>query len=190
MSTELQNGWITYIRDFIDQKEAERIYEELLQATAWMQGNIKLFGKVYQTPRKEAFYSLNGEAYGYSGQRLVSQPFTPLLFELKKRIELHCGQTFNSVLINLYRDGQDSNGWHADNEPELGKNPLIASLSFGAERNFDLQHQLTKEKIRIVLHPGSLLIMGGELQHFWKHQIPKSKAISTPRINLTFRKII
>ena len=97
---------------------------------------------------------------------------------------------FNCVLVNLYRNGQDSNGWHADNEPELGKNPMIASVSLGATRRFDLRHNITKEKISFDLTNGSLLLMKGEIQHFWKHQITKTKKIDAARINLTFRMLI
>lgn len=112
------------------------------------------------------------------------------MLQLKLRLEQEFDIQFNSVLANLYRDGKDSNGWHADNEKELGKNPIIASLSFGSERRFDLKHQLTKKKISFDLKNGALLIMGGEMQHFWKHQIAKSSKISEQRINLTFRRII
>ncbi|NCA20626.1 MAG: alpha-ketoglutarate-dependent dioxygenase AlkB, partial [Crocinitomicaceae bacterium] len=125
----------------------------------------------------------------YSGKTLETHPFTEELLELKSLIEEASHQEFNCVLVNLYRDGKDSNGWHSDNETELGKNPAIASLSLGAIRRFDLKHNTTKEKISIELNHGSLLIMKGEMQHFWKHQIAKTTKVSTPRINLTFRYI-
>ena len=112
------------------------------------------------------------------------------LSEIKKKVEKISESSFNACLANLYRDGKDSNGWHADNEKELGKNPIIASLSFGATRTFKLKHLQTNEKIDIELTTGSLLIMGGEMQHYWKHQIPKTKKFKAPRINLTFRKLI
>lgn len=132
------------------------------------------------------------ETYSYSGKKLRVNPFTPELDILKNKIlhflrEHGIPAEFNSVLANLYRDGRDSNGWHADNEKELGQNPLIASLSLGAERRFDLRHNLTGEKISMPLTSGSLLVMGGELQHFWKHQVAKSTRALAPRINLTFR---
>lgn len=190
MRQEIENGWLDFDPNFLSNEEAWSIYNELYLNTKWAQGKIRIFGRLIDIPRQEAFHSLNGQNYGYSGQQLKTEPFSPLLIDLLGRIEDYSNYTFNSVLINLYRDGQDSNGWHADNEPELGINPVIASLSLGAERNFDLKHNLTKEKIRYSLNHGSLLIMGGEVQHYWKHQIAKSAKISQPRINLTFRKII
>ena len=116
------------------------------------------------------FYAEENKSYGYSGQRLLTSTFTKELTQIKENIELTFSIQLNSVLINLYRDGNDSNGWHADDEPELGRNPIIASLSLGATRRFDLRHTSTKEKLSLELEPGSLLIMGGELQHYWKHQ--------------------
>ena len=112
---------------------------------------------------------------------------TVIMF-IKNEVETFCNTNFTTVLLNLYRDGKDSNGWHADNEKELGKNPFIASVSLGAERQFHLQHNTIKEaNIKLGLEHGSLLLMNGETQHFWKHQIPKTSKIVGPRINLTFR---
>ena len=115
----------------------------------------------------------------------------PVLLELKTRVEAACNAPFNSVLLNLYRDGADSMGWHSDDEPELGERPLIASLSLGATRRFRLRHRLRKdlEPVVIDLENGSLLIMEGDTQRFWKHQVPKSKRVAEPRVNLTFRQI-
>jgi alkylated DNA repair dioxygenase AlkB len=190
VKTHLQGGWIDFLPHFLSIEEQNVLFQKLLEQTKWQQGKIKIFGKTFNTPRLEAFYCENGLSYSYSGQQLKSYPFTPLLSELKGRIEAISHETYNSVLINLYRDGSDSNGWHADNETELGRNPTIASLSLGIERRFDLKNETTGEKIAIMLNPGSLLIMGGELQHNWKHQIAKSKKIALPRINLTFRKVV
>lgn len=190
MRTELQGGWIEYYADFLTQLESQLLFDELLLSIKWSQGSIQLFGKKVQTPRLEAFYSTDGSHYSYSGQQLTTHPFNEGLKQLKEKVEKISSEHFNSVLINLYRDGTDSNGWHADNEKELGKNPLIASLSLGVSRRFDLRHNITGENRQFTLEPGSLLIMGGELQHNWKHQIAKSKKIQDPRINLTFRKIM
>jgi alkylated DNA repair dioxygenase AlkB len=189
VKTELQDGWIDYIADFLTASESQLLFDRLSTETPWLQGEIKIFGKKIATPRLEAFYADPGINYAYSGQQLPVHTFTHELKEIKTRIEKLTSEQFNCVLINLYRNGTDSNGWHADNEKELGINPLIASLSLGIERRFDLRHNSTKEKIELILKPGSLLIMGGELQHHWKHQIAKSKKIIQPRINLTFRKI-
>ena len=190
MKTQIQGGWIEFFPQFLSTEEQNDLFKNLLEQTKWQQGQIKIFGKTFDTPRLEAFYCEDGLSYSYSGQQLQSLPFTPLLLELKVKIEAASNETYNSVLINLYRDGSDSNGWHADNEKELGRNPTIASLSLGMERRFDLKNETTGEKISLMLNPGSLLIMGGELQHNWKHQIAKSKKIALPRINLTFRKIV
>jgi alkylated DNA repair dioxygenase AlkB len=189
MRKQLQNGWIVLIEDFLSSNESQKLFFELLNDTPWNQGSIRLFGKEYLTPRLEAFYAEENLSYHYSGQTLIRNNFTPTLIELKQKIEIQTGEKFNSVLINLYRDGQDSNGWHADDEKELGKNPVIASLSLGETRVFDLKHNLSGEKISIPLQAGSLLVMGGELQHFWKHRIAKSKKAQSSRINLTYRNI-
>jgi alkylated DNA repair dioxygenase AlkB len=185
--TFLKNGWIIYVPDFYSIEKADELFNLFYQSINWQQGEIKLFGKKYLTPRLEAFYAEENKSYGYSGQRLVTSSFTKELKQLKEFIELKFSIQLNSVLINLYRDGNDSNGWHADDEPELGKNPIIASLSLGASRRFDLKNSTTKEKLSLELEPGSLLVMGGELQHHWKHQVAKTKKVNDPRINLTFR---
>lgn len=187
---ELQDGWIIHFPSFLTEDTSNQLFENLYQTIQWQQGEIVLFGKKYATPRLEAFYADNQKSYGYSGQRLITHEFTRELNEIRQKIALKIDTTFNSVLLNLYRTGNDSNGWHADNEPELGKNPIIASLSLGATRRFDLKHNTTKEQHSFHLNHGSLLIMGGELQHHWKHQIAKTKKVNDPRINLTFRNII
>ena len=143
----------------------------------------------YKIPRLESYHSTDKTSYTYSGKTLSTHPMDQQLIVLKNSIEAITNQSFNSVLINFYRDGNDSNGWHADNEKELGTNPLIASLSLGATRRFHLKHQVSGEKLEFELDHGSLLIMGGELQHFWKHRIPKQVKIKEGRINLTFRMI-
>ena len=190
MREDLGKGWIEYYPHFLKKDETITLFQQIYNETNWTQGKINLFGKSYFTPRLEAFYAENGKSYAYSGQHLKTNEFTPILLDLKQKVEQTCGFNFNSVLINLYRDGSDSNGWHADNEAELGFNPIIASLSLGASRNFDLKRNDDHFKKRIVLESGSLLIMGGEIQHHWKHTIAKSNKVKDPRINLTFRRII
>ena len=185
--TILRDGWIIYVPNFYAKEIADQLFNLFYQTINWQQGEIKLFGKKHLTPRLEAFYAEENKSYGYSGQRLLTSTFTKELTQIKENIELTFSIQLNSVLINLYRDGNDSNGWHADDEPELGRNPIIASLSLGATRRFDLKHNTTKEKLSLELESGSLLIMGGELQHYWKHQIAKTKKVNAPRINLTFR---
>ncbi|MCE2711317.1 MAG: alpha-ketoglutarate-dependent dioxygenase AlkB [Cryomorphaceae bacterium] len=187
--TEVQNGWVALQKSFISSEYGNQVFTELKNSLDWEQGNIVLFGKKHLIPRMESFHSMNGQRYGYSGKSLKISPFNELLLDLKARIELVSNHSFNSVLINLYRNGMDSNGWHSDNEKELGLNPVIASLSIGTSRMFQLKHIESKERIQFELSHGDLLLMGGELQHFWKHQVPKQPKIKEARINLTFRKI-
>ena len=189
MKISIDNGTLEYIPAFLSPQNALLLYNKLLEKTPWNQGMITIFGKKVATPRLEAFYAEDGLNYTYSGQQLKVYQFTTELEKLKNQLELLTGQKFNSVLINLYRNGDDSNGWHADNEKELGINPFIASISIGTNRRFDFQHIKSKEKKSIILENGSLLLMGGEIQHYWKHQIAKTKKVHTSRINLTFRLI-
>lgn len=186
---EVRNGWLLFDPAFLSEDEDTQWFHTLLQICPWEKTTIRLFGKTYTVPRQEVFYSQQGKSYGYSGKRLTTHAYFPLLNEIQQRIEAATGYTFNSVLINHYRTGEDSNGWHADNEPELGSNPVIASLSLGATRRFDLKHTTTNERLCFDLAGGSLLVMGGELQHHWKHQIAKTKKTNTARINLTFRTV-
>ena len=149
---------------------------------------IKVFGKTHQQPRLTALFGNEGRPYSYSSIVMQPNAWNPLLLFIKNEIEEICQENFTTVLLNYYRDGKDGNGWHADNEKELGRNPVIASVSFGVERSFHLQHNSIKEqKLKITLEQGSLLIMKGTTQHFWKHQIPKTTKGIGPRINLTFR---
>ena len=187
---EIQDGKLDYFPVFLSAVESKGLFQQILNELVFQQNQIKIFGKAIAVPRLEAYFSLNGEKYGYSGQQLKNQPFPAFLNELRLRIEARTKNTYNALLINLYRDGQDSNGWHADNEKSLGSNPSIASLSLGAERPFELRHQRTGQKLKIHLADGSLLHMYGELQHHWKHQLPKVRNFSGQRINLTFRKIV
>ena len=163
----------------------EAVLAQLIAETAWRSDSITVWGKRYLQPRLTAWH---GEAaYAYSGLTLAPLPFTPLQQTLRETVEAVSGRRFNSVLLNYYRDGRDSMGMHSDNEPELGPNPAIASVSFGATRTFVLQHKTSKERIRIALTDGSLLLMAGSLQHHWVHGINKIFRIIGPRVNLTFR---
>jgi alkylated DNA repair dioxygenase AlkB len=146
-----------------------------------------MFGKSMKVPRLQAWYGDAGTAYTYSGLKMQ-----PLLWEQKlEQLKIYCEQTcetrFNSVLANLYRDGQDSMGMHADDEVELGNEPVIASVSLGQTRQFDFKHRITKAKVRVPLHHGSLLIMRGKTQEHWYHGINKTKRVQQPRLNFTFR---
>lgn len=184
----LPDSDITYYPDFFTLKESEVYYQYLLKHVPWQQDDIIVFGKTYKQPRLTALFANNKEPYAYSNITMYPHPFTNKLLEIKSKVESVSPANFTTCLLNLYRDGQDSNGWHADNEKELGKNPIIASVSFGGERLFKLKHREDKHlKKDLVLQNGSLLIMKGETQHKWLHQIPKTKKKVDKRINLTFR---
>lgn len=190
MRINISDGELVYFPLFIEPEDAKKIFFYISEKLMLKQNDIKIFGKNYKTPRLEGFFSKNGESYGYSGGRIHTQPFTPLLSEVCQKIEEYTGQEFNSVLVNLYRDGNDSNGWHSDDEKELGDEPYIASLSLGESRKIQFKHKTKLEKHTILIEEGSLMIMSGAIQKNWKHQIPKTKVKKRVRINLTFRKII
>ena len=179
---------IEYYPNFFESNRADEFFEKLKNEIPWQQDNITVYGKTHPQPRLTALFGNEGKPYSYSN--IVMQPNTwnPLLLFIKNEIEEICQENFTTVLLNYYRDGKDSNGWHADNEKELGRNPVIVSVSFGSERSFHLQHNAIKEqKLKINLEHGSLLIMKGTTQHYWKHQISKTAKEIGPRINLTFR---
>lgn len=187
---DLPNAAVAYYPHFFDIEKANLLFEKLLHETPWQQDTITVYGKNHLQPRLTALFGNEGKPYSYSNIVMQPHSWNALLTYIKEEVENNCGEKFTTVLLNLYRDGKDSNGWHSDNEKELGRNPTIASVSFGAERAFHLQHNSVKEaKQKIILEPGSLLIMKGETQHFWKHQIPKTAKPIAPRINLTFRNI-
>lgn len=187
---KVDNGWFIWEPDFYSVKQSEQLFQKLLSDLPWEGGTIKLFGKTHEIPRKQVLFADQGLQYGYSGKQLSVKEWNETVLTVMHKIETEYDFDFNACLANLYRDGKDSNGWHADNEKELGKNPVIGSISLGATRTFKLKHLKTNERIDFKLTSGSLLIMGGEMQHYWKHQIPKTNTIVGPRINLTFRKLI
>jgi len=181
------SGEVFLIRNFLNENESERYFSGLMKVLSFEQKDIMMFGKRIEIPRLESFHAEDGKSYGYSGKRLDTIPFNPILTSIKEKIEGQISVHFNSVLVNLYRNENDSNGWHADDEKELGKNPVIASISLGTKRRFQLKHKLEPLKHTLDLNNGDLLIMGGTLQSNWKHQVPKEKYVCGPRINLTFR---
>jgi alkylated DNA repair dioxygenase AlkB len=184
----LPDADVTYYPNFFNLENANHYFKILLNTLEWQQDDITIFGKTHKQPRLTALYASNNNTYSYSNITMKPLKFTPTLELIKTKIETKTKQQFTTCLCNLYRDGQDSNGWHADNEKELGQNPIIASVSFGAERLFKLKHRTDKTlKHDIVLQHGSLLIMQGKTQHHWLHQIPKTRKITSERINLTFR---
>jgi alkylated DNA repair dioxygenase AlkB len=169
----------------VDRADAALLFEELRSGIDWRQETATVMGRRIPIPRLTAWH---GEAgYVYSGIRMEPSPWTEPLLELKKCAELLARQGFNSVLLNLYRSGRDSVSWHADNEPGLGRDPVIASISLGSTRRFQLKHRRSGEKVALDLEDGSCLVMAGATQHHWLHQIPKTARPVGPRINLTFR---
>lgn len=184
------DGDTRYFDEFFLQVEADQFFEKLKTQIMWRQEPIKLFGKAIMQPRLTALYGNPDKPYGYSGIEMEAFPWTDFLMEIKTKVERKAQVIFTHVLLNYYRDGRDSMGWHRDNEAVLGPNPTIASLSFGETREFQIRHYFEKNvKQKIPLEHGSLLIMSGSSQHYWQHQIPKTSKNLGPRINLTFRKI-
>lgn len=171
------------------ENEAEELFAMVDAEADWKQYSIRMFGRKILSPRMTASQSDEGVSYSYSGITLEPAPWTSAVSRIRARVEKAAGERFNSALINKYRGGADSMGWHADDEKELGEEPVIASVSLGAERRFVLRHNDTGKKIETVLRSGSLLVMGGRSQHDWKHALPKTKKDVGTRINLTFRRI-
>ncbi len=176
---------------WLSSTDSRSLFEQLYKKANWRQEQITLYGKEHPVPRLQAWYGDAGAAYGYSGIALEPEPWLPELESLRQAVQQASGEMFNSVLVNLYRDGQDSNGWHADNEPELGERPVIASVSLGETRRFRFRAQLDKQQTHALdLPDGSLLVMGAGTQQHWQHQITKTRRAVGPRINLTFRRVV
>ena len=194
IGTEIVNtdGRVVYWPSFLSKNQAERLFNALLTETKWQQEAIQIYGKTVNQPRLTAWYGEYGAAAADGYRSLVkAQAFTPGLLFLKNKIEKITGHHFNSVLANLYRNGQDSVAYHADDEAILGINPAIASYSLGASRRFLLKHRRQQvETVKIELQHNSLLLMGGCLQHHWLHSISKTKRPVEARINLTFRLLL
>ncbi|WP_298739356.1 alpha-ketoglutarate-dependent dioxygenase AlkB [uncultured Chitinophaga sp.] len=186
----LKDGALEYYPHFFTIPEADRLLQQLLKKIDWKQESMNMYGKQVLFPRLMAWHGDAGSTYAFSGKTYSPQPWTPPLPEIRQRIEPVAGVQFNSVLLNLYRDGKDAMGWHADDEPELGLNPLIASVNLGATRRFMLRYKSDHRlKYELELQHGSLLIMKGTIQHYWQHQVPKTSRPLPSRINLTFRVI-
>ncbi|MGF1685088.1 alpha-ketoglutarate-dependent dioxygenase AlkB [Photobacterium japonica] len=185
----VDHGQLYWQPAFYSPTQADQLYQQLLDELDWQQRPITMFGRQILQPRLQAWC---GDAtYRYSGLTMTPDPWSPALLTIRQHIEQALvdipGVRFNSVLANLYRDGADYMGWHQDNEPELGAEPVIASLSLGETRRFVLRHIESKEKREYPLSHGSLLVMAGQLQTHWQHSVPKTRQLKMPRINLTFR---
>lgn len=171
--------------------EADALFAALRDEIPWQRHRLRLFGREVEAPRLSCWMGDTGAVYTYSRTRFDPLPWTPTLAALRERLAIALGVRFNGVLANLYRDGRDGMGWHADDEPELGPEPVIASLSLGAERAFVLRHRERPEwGLRRVLPHGSLLLMHGPTQRNYRHALPRSAGVLTPRINLTWRRIL
>lgn len=186
----LPDGSVFYFPNFLRKELADKYLEVFLTQLEWEQRNIKIFGKTISQPRLTALYAINDIPYTYSNLTLIPKKFTTEISELHKKLKIETDEQFTHCLANLYRDGKDSMGWHSDDEKELGKNPVIASISLGGVRTFYMKHKSKDSSIKLDLEHGSLLMMAGTTQHFWKHQLPKTQKPVSPRINLTFRRIL
>ncbi len=185
------SGHALFSRQWLRQGAATRLLDELLQGIQWQQPDIKLFGRTMPIPRMQAWIGDEGAKYRYSGIDLEPAPWPRSLRPVRDALERKLQVPFNSVLANLYRDGTDCMHWHADDEPALGDNPTIASLSLGAARDFRLRRRdRQSEAVTVTLGNGDLLSMLGEVQTHWQHALPRRKGVTAPRVNLTFRRII
>ena len=190
---ELPDAELSLWPSFLPARRADRVHAELRDRTPWQEESLVMFGREVKAPRLTAWYGDPGRSYVYSGIRHEPIAWTPLLAELRDAVAARVGRRFNSVLLNYYRDGRDSVAWHADDERELGPEPVIASLSVGAPRVFQLKHATRGDlpRVDLTLGHGSLLLMGGACQRRWRHRIPKRRAGSVGgRVNLTFREIL
>ncbi|MFC3609285.1 alpha-ketoglutarate-dependent dioxygenase AlkB family protein [Stutzerimonas tarimensis] len=189
-AASLADAELRYLPYWVEPGVADSWLARLLEETPFEQPRVRLFGREHPVPRQVAWYGDPQARYRYSG--LLHQPlrWTSLLAEIRTLLQAETGQPFNGVLLNLYRDGNDAMGWHSDDEPELGTEPVIASLSLGAPRRLDFRRKgTTRIGHSLTLGHGSLLVMSGSTQHHWQHQIARARRTSAPRLNLTFRLI-
>ena len=185
-----QDGEAVYYGNILTQEQKESYFNELLNGIQWVNEEVIMFGKTITTKRKVAFYANDLMEYTYSNKTKNAFPWTPLLLEIKKTVEAYTGETYNACLLNLYHDGNEGMGWHADNEKEIIADSSIASVSIGATRNFLFKHRESGEKHSILLENGSLLEMKGSIQRHWLHSLPKTAKVKEARINLTFRQML
>jgi alkylated DNA repair dioxygenase AlkB len=184
----IADGSVQFCRSFYDHRAADELFATLLSETPWREEAVTVWGRRHVQPRLIAWFGDLDARYKYSGLVVDPLAWTPLLQTIRREVQAGCHAQFNSVLLNQYRNERDRMGWHSDDEPELGRNPTIASLSFGEERVFKFRHKEGRHKdLAIRLPHGSLVLMSGELQHFWKHSIERETRPKGPRINLTFR---
>ena len=187
----LPDAVFKFYPNFFNKEEADMLFDKLMNETPWQQDDITIFGKKIAQPRLTCLFGNEGKPYSYSGLTMHPHAWNPTMMFIKEKVDKISGQNFTTVLANLYRNEKDSNGWHSDNEKELGRNPIIASVSFGEERKFQLKHISDNNvKLSLNLNHGSLLVMKDGSQIHYKHQIPKTTQPKKSRINLTFRTIL
>jgi alkylated DNA repair dioxygenase AlkB len=184
------DGTVNYYGPMMSADKANSYLRALLENISWKNDEARIFGKHFITKRKAAWYGDEAYTYSYSNATKQALPWTSELMDLKQLVEEHTGTTFNSCLLNLYHNGNEGMAWHSDDEASLGKNTTIASLSFGAERKFMFRYKQTKQTVSLILQSGSLLVMKDTTQTNWLHSLPKTKKVTTPRVNLTFRTIV
>ena len=177
------------INEFYDAAESARLYQRLLHEQNWPDNRYVVAGRQFILPRLQTWHADPGIRYSYSNNLLETRPWSALLSEIRTQIEMYLNFPFNSVLVNLYRNGQDYVGWHSDNEQELGEQPFIASLTLGAERPLQFRHKKSSDFGQVLLRSGSLLVMQPDFQHQWLHRVPIDPIMTEGRINLTFRKV-
>jgi alkylated DNA repair dioxygenase AlkB len=187
---QLPDADLDFQADWLEPATADQWLAQLVAETPWQQPRVRLYGREHVVPRLVAWYGDAEARYRYSGLSHSPLAWTPLLAQIRARLVATLGQPLNGVLLNYYRDGQDSMGWHSDDEAELGRNPLIVSLNLGGSRRFDFRRKgQSRIEHSLLLNHGSLLVMGGPTQHYWQHQVAKTRSPCTPRLNLTFRMI-
>jgi alkylated DNA repair dioxygenase AlkB len=184
------DGIVNYYGKVLGTDQANNYLNILLDTIQWKNDEAIIFGRHIITKRKVAWYGDDGYSYTYSNTTKQALTWTKELLQLKAIVEQLTGQKYNSCLLNLYHNGDEGMAWHSDDEKSLGKNTSIASLSFGAERKFALKHRVSKDPVSLILENGSLLVMKGTTQTNWLHSLPKSKKITAPRVNLTFRTMV
>jgi len=186
---DLPEGF-NYFPDLISFQKGLDLYEHLTTNLKWQQPLIKVFGKTHPIPRLQSFVADEGVQYAYSNHVLENQEWTQALLLMRKKLQQHYDQSFNALLLNWYRDGQDTMGWHSDDEAELGLDPLIISISLGAARKFKIKNKRSGEQWSLLLEHGSCLVMSGNSQQAFQHSLPKQMKVKKGRINLTFRSIV
>ena len=185
--TEERHSQIAFWPNWLDGARADSLLSQAIKHIDWRSDVIRIAGKTIPLPRLQQWFGDPETSYTYSNIRLQAAQFPGWIDQLREQVETQSGERFNRALANYYRDGSDSVDWHADDEAELGFEPLVASLSLGAERVFQLCHKLTQERLEIALPHGSLLVMGAGIQTYWQHRIAKTKKVEQPRVNFTFR---